>query len=569
MQAPFRSLFPYFSEQPLSGQSSVYLDSGATSQKLQSVVQAVDDYYSKTTANVHRSQHQLGAGVTAQFEQVRKDIQCFIGAKQPKEVVFTKGATEGLNLIAHGLQDSNLLQQHQTNIVIACSEHHANIVPWQRLAEVCGLQIRVIPVNANGQLDLTTGLSLITPETALVAVAHVSNALGNINPIEAIIEKARVCNALTVIDGTQAVAHMPVNVAQLGCDFYVFSGHKMYGPTGIGVLYGKYALLDALPPYQVGGEMVTAVSFTEGTKYQEPPMKFEAGTPNIAGVLGLGQAVKFLDRNMSAICDYEHTLTEVLVDSLQRLPQIKLWGDLHNKICAQSITVNGLSPYDLAIALDAKGFALRAGRHCAMPLMEALDIPGTLRVSLGCYNTRKDVLEFVEALRSVIDTYQDEALDSEQSQDQLEAPHSRLSKSSRTDTHNTTNRKTFPLAKKIKQAKSWDEKYRQIMLAGKGLTRLTEADKTEGNKASGCESEVWLSCNWSNNHLKLRGDSTSKIIRGLLAVIFEALENCSPEQLAKFDLTEYLQELQLAKQLSESRGNGLAGVVAKIKQIAE
>jgi cysteine desulfurase/selenocysteine lyase len=333
-----RQYFPFYSSP--NSLSSVYLDSAATSQKLQSVIDITQHYYQERTANVHRSSHQLAASVTEQFEQSRKTIQHFIGAKSPKDIVWTKGATESINLVASGLAKRHF--KAGDSILVSALEHHANIVPWQHIAQTHDLQLKVMPVDANGVLKLNESLQLIDATTALVAVGHVSNALGNINPIEAIINKAKEVGALTLIDGTQAVSHLAVNVQQLDCDFYVFSGHKMFGPTGIGVLYGKYALLEQLPPYQLGGEMIEKVSF-EQTTFQPPPLKFEAGTPNIAGVLGIAVASEFIEHNRTAMLEHEHNLYQQLVTMLTAIPQVKLWGDNTNSICVQSFTVQGVN----------------------------------------------------------------------------------------------------------------------------------------------------------------------------------------------------------------------------------
>ena len=290
LSTTFRQFFPFFIHD--SSQRSVYLDSAATSQKLQSVIDITQQYYAERTANVHRSSHGLAASVTEQFEQSRESIQKFIGAKSRKEIVWTKGATESINLVASGLAKGYF--KAGDSILISALEHHANIVPWQQIAETLNLHLEIMPVAANGVLKLEDSLQLITSNTAMVAIGHVSNALGNINPIKAIIAKAKEVGALTLIDGTQAVSHLAVNVQHLDCDFYVFSGHKMFGPTGIGVLYGKYHLLEQLPPYQLGGEMIKQVSFTQ-TTFQPPPLKFEAGTPNIAGVLGIAVASEFIE----------------------------------------------------------------------------------------------------------------------------------------------------------------------------------------------------------------------------------------------------------------------------------
>jgi cysteine desulfurase/selenocysteine lyase len=538
-----RQYFPFFSNN--RSNNRVYLDSAATSQKLQLVIDITQQYYQERSANVHRSSHQLAASVTEQFEQSRNNIQHFIGAKSHKEIVWTKGATESINLVASGLAKSHF--KAGDSILVSALEHHANIVPWQQITQALNLKLEVMPVDANGVLKLEQSLQLITPNTALVAVGHVSNALGNINPIETIIAKAKASGALTLIDGTQAVSHLAVNVQQLDCDFYVFSGHKMFGPTGIGVLYGKHKLLEQLPPYQLGGEMIKHVSF-EQTTFQPPPLKFEAGTPNIAGVLGIAVASEFIQQHRTTLLALEHNLYQQLLATLLAIPQAKLWGDTVNSICVQSFTVQGVSHYDLAVLLDKRNIAVRVGHHCAMPLMDALGIDGTIRVSLAAYNNSADIDTFGAALIECISL--------------LTEPTIQIT------TDNTwfapKQTKITPIAESIKQAKSWDQTYRQLMLAGKFLVRLEDEYKTDTAAVYGCESQVWIRCYIDAGKVVLQGDSPSKIVRGLLAVVFEALSGKTTNQVLVFNLADYLETLHLGKHLSQSRGNGLSAVVDKI-----
>lgn len=541
-----REYFPFFTEP--QAERCVYMDSAATSQKLQSVIDITQHYYQKRSVNVHRSSHQLAASVTEQFEQARKNIQHFIGAKSHKEIVWTKGATEGINLVASGLAKGHF--KANDSILVSALEHHANIVPWQQIAQTLNLQLEVMPVDANGVLQLEQSLQLITSNTALVAVGHVSNALGNINPIEAIIAKAKAVGALTLIDGTQALSHLDVNVQQLDCDFYVFSGHKMFGPTGIGVLYGKYDLLEQLPPYQLGGEMIKQVSFAK-TTFQPPPLKFEAGTPNIAGVLGLAVASEFIDRHRTSLLELEHNLYQQLLATLSAIARVRLWGDNINSICVQSFTVQGVSSYDLAVLLDKRNIAVRVGDHCAMPLMDALGIDGTIRVSLAAYNNSADIDTFGVALLECIGLL-------------TEPVNQMLTEGTLLERSFLEHTALAPIAESIKQAKSWDQTYRQLMLAGKCLNRLQDQYKTETAAVHGCESKVWIRCGMDDGKIVLEGDSPSKIVRGLLAVVFEALSGKTAHQVRVFNLGDYLATLQLGRHLSQSRGNGLSAVVNRI-----
>jgi cysteine desulfurase/selenocysteine lyase len=548
-----RHHFPFFMEQ--NSEQCVYLDSAATSQKLQAVIDITQQYYQERTVNVHRSSHQLAANVTEQFEQSRKHIQHFIGAKSHKEIIWTKGATESINLVANGLAKS--VFKAGDSILVSAMEHHANIVPWQQIAQELNLQLQVMPIDINGVLKLEESLQMITSTTALVAMGHVSNALGNINPIETIIAKAKEVGALTLIDGTQAVSHLTVNVQQLDCDFYVFSGHKMFGPTGIGVLYGKYDLLEQLPPYQLGGEMIKQVSFAQ-TTFQAPPLKFEAGTPNIVGVLGISVASEFIQQHRNELLVLEHNLYQQLLDTLSVIPQVRLWGDIVNSICVQSFTVQGISHYDLAVLLDKRNIAVRVGHHCAMPLMQTLGIDGTIRVSLAAYNNSADINIFGHALTECIHLLSESTTQTTTDTALLNT------KLLNTKLLHTEQTRLTPIAESIKQAKSWDQTYRQLMLAGKSLVRLQEQYKTEVSAVHGCESQVWIRCFIIEGSVVLEGDSPSKIVRGLLAVVFEALSGKTAHQVLLFNLADYLKTLHLGKHLSQSRGNGLSAVVGKI-----
>jgi cysteine desulfurase/selenocysteine lyase len=553
-----RHHFPFFMEQ--NSEQCVYLDSAATSQKLQAVIDITQQYYQERTVNVHRSSHQLAANVTEQFEQSRKHIQHFIGAKSHKEIIWTKGATESINLVANGLAKS--VFKAGDSILVSAMEHHANIVPWQQIAQELNLQLQVMPIDINGVLKLEESLQMITSTTALVAMGHVSNALGNINPIETIIAKAKEVGALTLIDGTQAVSHLTVNVQQLDCDFYVFSGHKMFGPTGIGVLYGKYDLLEQLPPYQLGGEMIKQVSFAQ-TTFQAPPLKFEAGTPNIVGVLGISVASEFIQQHRNELLVLEHNLYQQLLDTLSVIPQVRLWGDIVNSICVQSFTVQGISHYDLAVLLDKRNIAVRVGHHCAMPLMQTLGIDGTIRVSLAAYNNSADINIFGHALTECIHLLSESTTQTTTDTALLNTKllHTELL---HTELLHTEQTRLTPIAESIKQAKSWDQTYRQLMLAGKSLVRLQEQYKTEVSAVHGCESQVWIRCFIIEGSVVLEGDSPSKIVRGLLAVVFEALSGKTAHQVLLFNLADYLKTLHLGKHLSQSRGNGLSAVVGKI-----
>lgn len=560
-----RQAFPIFSHPSLRRNNLpwVYLDSAATSQKPEQVIEAITQLYQQSNANVHRASHEVAREATQRYEAARDKVAAFINAPARESIVWTKGATESVNVIANGLTPAMLNGGKQ--IVISATEHHANIVPWQQFAQRHGMGIDVIPVDDQGVWDVKRGLELITSDTAIVAIGHVSNALGNINPVKDIIEAAKGVSAVTVTDGAQAMAHMKVDVQHLDCDFYLFSGHKMFAPTGIGVLYGKRHLLEALTPFQYGGEMIKQVTF-ESSTFQPPPQKFEAGTPNIEGVIGLGAAIDFINQHRSDIADTEQSLYSCLVKQMRQIPNVRLWGDIEHSVATLSFTVDGMDNQDVGILLNEQNIAVRVGHHCTMPLMSTLGLSGTLRVSLGCYNTEEEVAYFVEALKRAIDKLSGKP-DSDKVQIKNRTATENAADKNETATQNAA--ETLPLAEKLRQAKGWDEKYRQIMLAGKSLPRLDEHDKTPENSVHGCESQVWISVSEQTGRLRIQADSPSKIIRGLLAVIIEPLSAISCDEVANFDVTEYLQTLGLEKHISQSRGNGLRAVVEHIKGVAE
>lgn len=394
-----RALFPVL-QQSCNGHALVYLDSAATTQKPQSVIDAMSNYYQCNNANVHRAAHCLSAKATQAFEQVRDEVRSFINAPKREEVIWTKGATEAINLVA---QSYGALLEAGDEIIISTMEHHANIVPWQLLAQQLKLVLKVIPLTDTGELDLTEFSQLLTEKTRLVAVTHISNVLGTVNPIAEIVALSHQVGAKVLVDGSQAVAHLPIDVQALDCDFYVFSGHKMYGPTGIGVLYGKADLLNAMPVWQTGGEMIKKVSFS-GTTFNALPFKFEPGTPNISGVIGLGAAVAFLQQqDRVALLQYEQQLFEYAKAQLLSLPDIVLVGNAAQQAGVISFVVKGEHHSDIATLLDQQGIAIRAGHHCAMPLMESLGLGGTLRLSIACYNDQQDIDRFIAALSKTLE----------------------------------------------------------------------------------------------------------------------------------------------------------------------
>lgn len=394
----WRKDFPILQQQ-VRGRPLVYLDNAATSQKPVAVIEAISTYYRATNANVHRGVHLLSERATEQYEGARAIVSEFINAPSAKEIIFTRGATEAINLVAQSYGRSRFKAGDE--IIISAMEHHSNIVPWQLLCEQTGAVLKVIPITDGGELVPGAYERLLGARTRLVALAHVSNALGTINPVREMVKQAHANGVPVLMDGAQAVPHMPVDVQALDCDFYAFSGHKMFGPTGIGVLYAKESLLNDMPPWQGGGDMIRTVRFT-GSTWNDLPWKFEAGTPNIAGAIGLGAAIQYLRQiGMQAIERYEQQLMQYGIERLLEVPGLQLVGTAGTKAGVLSFIMEGVHPHDIGTIVDQEGVAIRTGHHCAMPVMERFGIPATARASLAFYNTREDIDALVRALGKV------------------------------------------------------------------------------------------------------------------------------------------------------------------------
>ncbi len=383
-------------ERLVNGRPLVYLDSAASGQRPLPVLRAVEHYETHCHANVHRGVHALSQAATEAFEGARERVRRFINAGSSREIVFVRGTTEAINLVAQSFGRARLGRGDE--ILITALEHHANIVPWQMLCEQTGSTLKVAPIDRRGELELDRLLELLSPRTRLVAVAHVSNALGTVLPVKRIADAAHAVGAVVLIDGAQAIPHSRVDVRELGCDFYAFSGHKLYGPTGIGVLYAREELLAAMPPWQGGGDMIRTVSF-EKTTYNDLPWKFEAGTPNISGAVGLAAAMDYIESlGVEAIAAHEQRLLKLASAEVTRIGGVEIIGTAAHKASVLSFTMQGCHPHDLGTILDAEGVAIRTGHHCAMPVMTFFDIPATARASFGCYNTEEDVEALIAAL---------------------------------------------------------------------------------------------------------------------------------------------------------------------------
>ncbi|MBU2924465.1 SufS family cysteine desulfurase [Colwellia sp. 1_MG-2023] len=554
----FRQHFPliytnkHINSEGESHPSIIYFDNGATTQKPNTVIECLPAFYQNINANVHRASHKLSAKATLAFEQARETVKAFINAKSNKEIIWTKGTTESINLLASSLGRKVLGLGDE--IILAVSEHHANIVPWQIIAEQTGASIKVLSLDAAGRVDLNKFDKLLTKQTKIVCCAHVSNVIGKINPIADMITKAKTVGAITVIDGAQAIAHFPIDVQELNCDFYVFSAHKMYGPTGVGVLYGKEALLEMMPPYQSGGEMIKSVSLDKPTTFNSLPFKFEAGTPNIAGVVAFAEAIHFINQfNHDDITKYEQQLAQYCYQALKQVPSVKFIVENAPDIPVIAFTVEGQHNHDIATSLDSYGVAIRSGHHCAMPLMEYLHVSGCLRVSLAAYNTFDEIDYFIKTLIKVIYQEKQNVLVEEYQKKPL-----------------IQHTQSTEIKNKFSTIKSWDSRHREIMLLGKTLQRMDKSLRNEQSLISGCESLAWLIANKNSQGLfSFQADSDAKIIRGLLVIVLSAFNDKSALEIKTFDIEEFFESLGLLQHLSPSRGNGVLAIVDKIKTLTQ
>ncbi len=391
-----RKDFPIL-EQEVYGKKLVYFDNAATSQKPSVVIDALASYYKDENSNIHRAAHFLAEKATVAYEESRKEVQAFINAEHLHEVIFTKGTTDSINLVASSYGRKFI--QEGDEVIISTLEHHSNIVPWQLICEQSGAKLRVIPVSDSGEIIFSEYENLLNEKTKIVAVTHVSNAIGTINPIKEIIKKAHEMDIPVLIDGAQAVPHMKVDVMELDCDFYTFSSHKVYGPMGVGILYGKEKYLNEMPPYQGGGEMIDKVSF-EKTTFNELPFKFEAGTPNVADVIGFKEAIKYINTiGLDNISSYENSLLQYAEKQLIKIPGVHIYGSKEHKASVVSFIIEDIHSYDMGMIIDKLGIAVRTGHHCAQPLMDRLGIQGTIRASMAFYNTFEEIDIFIESIK--------------------------------------------------------------------------------------------------------------------------------------------------------------------------
>jgi cysteine desulfurase / selenocysteine lyase len=557
-----RADFPIL-KQTVHGKPLIYFDNGATTQKPQAVLDAISEYYESQNANVHRGAHRLSELATEAYEAARIKAQKFLGAHCLREIIFTRGTTEAINLVAHSYGRSHV--QAGDEILITWMEHHSNIVPWQLLCQDRGAHLRVVPITDTGELRLDELEKLLTPRTKMLALVHVSNALGTINPIRKVIELAHSRGVPVLVDGAQAVPHLRVDVQDLDCDFYAFSGHKIYGPTGIGVLYGKARYLELMPPYQGGGDMIRSVSF-EKTTYNELPYKFEAGTPNIAAAIGLGAALDYVDNiGLEAIAVHEQELVRYATQCLGDISGVRIIGTAQEKAAAISFVVEDppLSALDVGTRLDLEGIAVRTGHHCCMPLMDRFGIPGTARASFAVYNTLEEVEIFARALNTIVAEASDRgkpvALPSHE-----EATYPPASAAS-------PEQAAEQLIELFDFLEDWQDRYRQIIEMGEQLLPMPAAMKNENTRVRGCQSTVYIYARrrpGTSNILEFLADSDAEIVRGLVALLQKVYSGQPADQILAFDVQTFMGRLGLDKNLSMGRRNGLGEMVQRIRRFA-
>ncbi len=560
-----REDFPILS-QKVRGKPLVYLDNAATTQKPRAVLDALQRYYSADNANVHRAVHLLSERATQEYEAARVKVQGFLRAADPREIIFVRGATEAINLVAQTYGRKKVGAGDE--VLVTAMEHHSNIVPWQMLCEEKGAVLRVAPINDAGELLLDEFEKLLTPRTRIVAVAHVSNALGTVNPVKRIVEMAHARGVPVLVDGAQSAPHLPIHVRDIGCDFFVFSGHKLYGPTGIGVLYGRETLLEAMPPWQGGGDMIQSVSF-EKTTYKSLPYKFEAGTPDIAGAIGLGAAIDYLqDLDAEAVAAYESMLLQYATNRMKEIPGIRLIGTAADKAAVISFVVDSppVSALDIGTLLDLDGVAIRTGHHCCEPLMGRLGVPRTARASFAIYNTTEEVDVFAAALEKIV------AEAAGRAKPAVAAPSpSRPEPAYPTAAAASPQAAADELAEVFEFLEDWPARYEQIIDLGRKLPPLPAHLKTDANRVRGCQATVHMSLRQrpgAPSYIEFLANADADIVNGLIALLERLFSGQRADQITAFDVEGFFKQVGLDQHLTLGRRNGLAAMVQQIRQFA-
>ncbi|MBK1721932.1 SufS family cysteine desulfurase [Thiocystis violacea] len=555
------------------GRPLVYLDSAASTQQPEAVIQAVSDYHRLHHANIHRGVYQLSQTATRMYEEARASVARLLNAAEPAECLFTRGTTESINLVASTWGRATLRPGDE--IILSVLEHHSNIVPWQLVAEATGARIKVIPMNDAGELDLEAYRALLSPQVRMVAVNHVSNALGTINPVRDIIAEAHAVGALALIDGAQWVAHGPTDVQALDADFYAFSGHKLYGPTGIGVLYGKRRLLDCMPPYQGGGDMIERVTFAK-TTYAALPNKFEAGTPNISGAVGLGAAIGWIEAlGLDRVSAHEQALLRYATERLSQVAGLEIKGQAGAKSGVVSWVMRDppIATLDIGVQLDLRGICIRTGHHCCQPLMDRLGVTSTARASLGLYNGRDDIDRLAEALTEIVASVRT----------RVSASVSPITPAS--ESLAETQDLTYPaaaaqspeaaadeIADLFEFLPDWPMRHQHIIDLGDKLPVMPDFLKTAANSVSGCQSTVHIAARLkpgTEDVIEFLADSDANIVRGLIALLQQLYSGQHAAAILGFDAEAYFTRIGLDQHLSMSRRNGLASMVQRLRHLAQ
>ncbi len=557
-----RADFPIF-EQPARGKELIYLDSGATTQKPRVVIDAISRFYETQNANIHRGNYQLSIEATNAYEQARARTAAFLNVSDVHVIIFTRGTTDGINLVASSL--GRLLLKPGDEVLISTLEHHSNIVPWQLACEHFGAKLKVIPINDAGELLLDEYQKQLSAKTKIVAVTHLSNAIGTINDIKWMTKLAQDAGAVMVVDGAQWIAHHITDIPSLDVDFYAFSGHKLYGPTGIGVLYGKRIWLEKMPPYQGGGDMIKRVTFAK-TTYADLPNKFEAGTPPIAEAIGLGVAIDYVTGlGLNRIALHEETLLKYLERRLQDVPGLRVIGTAAKKSGAVSFILEkpDVAAYDAGLRLDVDGIAVRTGHHCCQPLMDRFGINATIRASLGVYNRASDIDALVESLQ---------ALRRERGSKPMTLPLSAEAELTYPEAYGPSPESVAEeLLDEFSFLDDWADRYQYIIDLGNKLPAFPEAERTESNRVHGCQSTVYLSARkrpHSLDTLDFLADSNADIVRGLIAILQRLFTGQKSAAILAFDIEGFLEKLGLHQNLALTRRNGLASMIQRIKTLA-
>ncbi len=557
-----RADFPILSRE-VHGQPLIYFDNAATTQKPQAVLDTLLRYYNNDNANIHRGVHLLAERATRAFEEARQKVCRFLGAADPREIIFVRGTTEGINLVAQSWGRANLRAGDE--IILSAMEHHSNIVPWQILCEQTGAVLRVVPISDDGEFLLDEYEKLLSDRTRFVSVVHISNSLGTITPVRRIIELAHACGARVLLDGAQSAPHMPIDVQELDCDFFAMSGHKIYGPTGIGVLYGKADLLERMPPYQGGGDMIKSVTFAK-TTYADLPNKFEAGTPHIAGAIGLGVALNYVESvGRERIAAHEAMLLHYATERMREIPGVRLIGNAPDKAAVIAFVVDDppIAALDLGTKLDLEGIAVRTGHHCCQPVMDRFRIPGTTRISFAMYNTTAEIDVFLDALRTLIADAS--------AKDQPTAPSNVTEPCYPRASADSPQTAADELIEEFELFDDWADRYRYLLERGEEIPPLPDAFRTEANRVRGCQSTVYL---WARKKpgtadvIEFLADSDADLVRGLIALLELLFSGQKASDILSFDVEGFFARLGLDQHLTLGRRNGLAAMVQRIRRFA-